>query len=128
MEVLKECAVLGKAAYFRCLLRGLGRQNKKERGSSGGSNSSQQRHALSLADRVRCEHGASRLLPEHRVQRAIHVHADAYHVKKTRVERKLKECLIMLSLVEVCKVELQRVGQSGLWHGTSQPRDFSIEG
>ena len=101
MEVLKECAVWCTPAYFRDPLRGLGRQNKKERGSSGGSNSSQQRHALSLADRVRCEHGASRLLPEHRVQRAIHVHADAYHVKKTRVERKLKECLIMLSLVGV---------------------------
>ena len=56
------------------------------------------------------------------------MHADAYHVKKAKVVRKLKECIIMLSLVEVCKVELQRVGQSGLWHGTSQPRDFSIEG
>ena len=40
------------------LLRALGRQNKKERGSSGGSDDSHQRHALSLAERVRSEHGA----------------------------------------------------------------------
>ena len=81
----------------------LASKNKKERGSSEGSDYSQQRHALSLADRVRCEHGASRLLPEHRVQRAIHVHADAFHVKKTKVVRMLKDCMIMLSLVECAR-------------------------
>ena len=86
------------------LLRALGRQNKKERGSSGGSDSSHQRHALSLADRVRCEHGASSLVPEH----------TAYNER--------------FMCMRTCKVELQRVGQSGLWHGTSQLRDFSIEG
>ena len=62
-------------------------------------------------------------MPEHTIRRTIHVHSNAYHVK-----RKLKECMILLLQVEVCKVELQRVGQSGSWHGASQPVIFSIDG
>ena len=101
MEVLKECAVLGKAAYFRCLLRAHGRQKRR--------NTPHLKVVIihtrdtpcpwlkacdpNMAPDVFCQStGCNERFMCFRTPTTS---------KKTNMVRKLNECIIMLSLVGV---------------------------
>ena len=128
VELLKECAVWGTPANFRDLLRALGRLNKKERGPL---------KAVIIHTRDTpcpwlnvCD---PNMEPDVFCQstwcneRFTCIRTPTTSKKKEGGEdvERLYDHVIACG---VCKVELQRVGQSGFWHGTPQPRDFSIEG